>query len=135
MQVDQLQSVTDDLDDDDVELDDDDLDEDEEDEDDEDEEDEASTPPARIKMSSVDSGRKAGQTTRDRKLAVDPDYYRKIGALGGARTRATHNDDHYQSLGKKGGAATRKLGKKHFQDIGHAGGQRMSEMIAEGKQT
>jgi general stress protein YciG len=118
---------------DDVELEDDEYDEDEDEEDDDDDDEENAAAHSPDKMSSVDSGRKAGLTTRDRKLVDDPDYYRKIGALGGAKTSATHDSGYYEALGKKGGAATRRLGRKHFQAIGQSGGQRMSEMIAEGK--
>jgi general stress protein YciG len=60
-------------------------------------------------------GSKGGNAT---KTSHDPDYYHRIGALGGS----------------KGGQATRdKYGHEFFVDIGVRGGARMKEIIAAGK--
>jgi len=58
----------------------------------------------------------AGKIKRDKLLAIDPDYYKKMGALGGAKghgggfayMKAHGQLDKVRELGRKGGA----LGKR-----------------------
>lgn len=65
----------------------------------------------------VEGGRKA----RDRNLATDPDFYKKIGAKGGRNgvTGGFYNNPELASrAGKKGGAISRKTtGRKQWEKI------------------
>jgi uncharacterized protein len=85
-----------------------------------------------------EAGRRGGVKARDRMLAKDPDYYRKIGKKGGGVTKAMYGHEFYQNIGKKGGAkggrATRdNHGPAFYQEIGAKGGAKVKALIAAGR--
>jgi len=56
--------------------------------------------------------KQGGYITRDKNLAKDPDYYKKLGSRGGSRRVATkgfgHPDIDAHEAGRKGGTAPRR---------------------------
>ena len=66
----------------------------------------------------------------------------EAGHKGGERTAETHGHEFYEEIGKKGGARTSEThGHNFYEEIGHKGGekggpkggQRVRELIEEGK--
>lgn len=66
-------------------------------------------------MSVREAGRKGGEA---RRAQLGPDGYAQLGRKGGEATAASHGTAFYQAIGQKGG---------------EIGGQRMRELIAQGK--
>lgn len=55
-------------------------------------------------LTTVEAGRKGGETTRQRH---GPDHYSRIGKLGGEATKAK-GPGYYAEIGRKGGSVPRK---------------------------
>lgn len=71
------------------------------------------------------AGAKGGQALRDRRLAEDPDYFKKLGTKGGARVKEVMGEGFFEEIGKKGGAKVREMfGREHFEEIGKKGGDK-----------
>lgn len=100
------------------------------------------------------SGSKGGRANRDARLAVDPDYFKKIGSkggttvktergaeffreigrAGGTTTRDTQGDGFYEKIGKLGGdKVMRNRGSGHYRTLGEKGGRRMKDLINLGR--
>jgi general stress protein YciG len=67
-------------------------------------------------MSVRDAGRKGGETRREQ---LGPQGYALLGRKGGEATASTHGSEFYQRIGQKGG---------------EVGGQRVRELIEQGRQ-
>ncbi|MFA5926977.1 MAG: hypothetical protein WCT32_01390 [Patescibacteria group bacterium] len=67
-------------------------------------------------MTVREAGKKGGETTSEK---YGHEFYEEIGEKGGERTSETHGHDFYEEIGKKGG---------------EKGGQRVRELIEEGKE-
>lgn len=81
-----------------------------------------------IRAAAQAMGRKGGIRTRDKVLALDPEYYRKIGQKGGQKTKATYGNDHYKKIGRQGGALlSEKRGPEFYAEIGTKGAQARAE--------
>lgn len=83
-------------------------------------------------MTVQEAGRLGGIAARNLMLAKDPDYYRKIGAKGGKKTRDTHDANHYTNIGKKGGDAIKAAGTDYV-EMGKKGAAKLKALIAAGK--
>jgi general stress protein YciG len=66
----------------------------------------------------------------------------EAGHLGGAKTSETHGPEFYSEIGSKGGSQRAKQhegtmeakGKTSLEEAGHRGGQRVRQLIREGKE-
>ena len=50
------------------------------------------------------------------------EFFRAIGAKGGARTKARYGLKHFANIGKKGGATVAAKGRDYFVELGRKGG-------------
>lgn len=63
-----------------------------------------------------EAGKRATETRRRR---YGPDYYQKIGSLGGNATLARYGIDHFREMGEHGGATTMECyGSSHYAALG-----------------
>lgn len=57
---------------------------------------------------------------------------REAGKLGGNKVKQEYGPEFYSQIGKKGGETVSK-NRDHMREIGHKGGQRVKQLIEEGK--
>lgn len=81
------------------------------------------------KMTVQEAGRRGGQAVR---LKYGPEFYSEIGQKGGRARREELGSEGYAAIGRKGGEVVSQ-DRDHMSEIGHKGGQRVRELIREGK--
>ena len=81
-------------------------------------------------MTAREAGRLGGEKTKQR----GPEYYKRIGKMGGIATRKNQDPDFYKRIGKIGGEKVRDTqGTDFYQKIGEMGGAKIKEMLEAGK--
>ncbi len=85
-------------------------------------------------MTVAEAGRRGGQKTRDKMKADDPDYYKRIGKLGGNTTKTVHGFKHYHKIGKEGGLKNKAIHPpEYFSELGKQGGAELRRLIQKGR--
>jgi general stress protein YciG len=82
-------------------------------------------------MSVQTAGRKGGVATKKNMTKDDPDYYKRLGRLGGEATKKRYaGTEHYAEIGEQGGKNNAVVhDKAHFEKIGALGGEKVRKML------
>lgn len=94
--------------------------------------------PKKGKMTVAEAGRRGGQKTA---ATHGREFYEEIGRKGGEKVSAERGPEFYSAIGSKGGSERAKQhegtpearGKTSLEEAGHRGGQRVKQLIEEGK--
>lgn len=83
------------------------------------------------KMTVQEAGRRGGEAVRQK---YGPNFYSEIGQKGGQARREELGSQGYAAIGRKGGEVVSQ-DRDHMAQIGHKGGQRVRELVREGRES